>query len=97
MWPALGGVEGCEQSALSRAPFRTESAETDGKKGSMPPAKERHELAHVVQLSGRDFSFHTGIAMEPGRVVALWKTRPVLYGYGASGQSTRPRRPESVS
>ena len=52
MWPALGGVEGCEQSAISRAPFRTESAETDGKKGSMPPAKERHELAHVVQLSG---------------------------------------------
>ena len=39
MWPALGGVEGCEQSAISRAPFRTESAETDGKKGSMPPAK----------------------------------------------------------
>ena len=27
----------------------------------------------TVQLSGRDFSFHTGIAMEPGRVVALWK------------------------
>ena len=30
----------------------------------------------TVQLSGRDFSFHTGIAMGPGRVVALWKHAP---------------------
>ena len=44
--------------------------------GSKIPAKEKHELAHVVQLSGRDFSFHTGIAMGPGRVVALWKHAP---------------------
>ena len=42
-----------------------------GQMGSITPAKEKHELAHVVQSSGRELSFHTSIVMEEERVVAL--------------------------